>query len=395
MQPLDFKALFHEYNPWWMGEMPEITMIERPLVLFPLYPLMQTCDVIMLSGLRRVGKTSTIKYLIRYLIQQKKINPAHCFYVSMDDYQLKDLSITDVINEYRTIMTLSVTEKIFVFLDEITYAEDFQIQLKNLYDKGHVKCIVSSSSSSLLKDDSAHLTGRKRIVEINPLNFEEYLLFKNIQIAPADNRLLETYFLEYMKTGGIPEYVLRGDREYLVNLVDDIITKDIIAKHNIRQPSIIKEFFILLMERAGKQISINKIASILNISVDSAKRYLSLFEETYLIHLVSRFGKTNETILAPKKVYATDIGIRNAVVGFQDKGAIFENIVFMAIKQHQPQYLYQDKHEIDFVFDDTLLEVKYHSDLTEKQKELLDAFPMKKKIIIRNYAAFKHFTDNA
>lgn len=395
MQPIDFKSLFYEYNPWWSGNVPDITMIERQTVLSSLYPLMTTPDVIMLSGLRRVGKTTTIKYLIRYLIQQKKINPTHCFYISMDDYQLKNLSIIDVINEYRVMMKLSVTEKIFIFLDEITYANDFQIQLKNLYDKGCVKCIVSSSSSSLLKDDSAHLTGRKRIVEINPLNFEEYLLFKNIQVTPADNRLLETYFLDYMKTGGIPEYVLRGDREYLVNLVDDIITKDIIAKHNIRQPTIIKEFFILLMERAGKQISINKIAHILDISVDSAKRYLSLFEETYLIHLVSRFGKTNETLLSPKKVYATDVGIRNAVVGFRDKGAVFENIIFMAIKQHQPHYLYQEKHEIDFVFDDTLLEVKYHSDLTEKQKELFEHFHASKKLIIRNYDDFKRFTHNA
>lgn len=391
MQPHDLKELFYEYNPWWSGDMPDMVMIERPAILSSLYPLMQTRDVIMLSGLRRVGKTSTIKYLIRYLIQQEKINPAHCFYISMDDYQLKNLSITDVINAYRIIMKLSVTEKIFVFLDEITYAADFQIQLKNLYDKGHVKCIVSSSSSSLLKDDSAHLTGRKRIVEINPLNFEEYCLFKNIHVAPADERLLETYFLEYMKTGGIPEYVLHGDREYLVNLVDDIITKDIIAKHNIRQPGVIKEFFILLMERAGKQISINKIANILSISVDSAKRYLSLFEETYLIHLVSRFGKTNETILSPKKVYATDIGIRNAVVGFRDKGAIFENIVFMAIKKYEPQYFYQDQNEIDFIFDDTLIEVKYHAALTEAQQKLFESARVEKKIIIRSYADFKRF----
>ncbi|OGT26056.1 MAG: AAA family ATPase [Gammaproteobacteria bacterium RIFCSPLOWO2_02_FULL_42_14] len=391
---MDLKELFYQYNPWWLGEMPVIATIERPTVLAPLYPLLKTRDVIMLSGLRRVGKTTTIKYLIRHLIQQQKINPVLCFYISMDDYQLKSISIIDVINEYRKIMKITFQEKIFVFLDEITYANDFQIQLKNLYDKENVKCIVSSSSSSLLKDDSAYLTGRKRIIEINPLNFEEYLLFKNIHVSFADRGLLDTYFLEYLRTGGIPEYVLHGDREYLMGLVDDIITKDIIAKHGIRQPGVIKEFFILLMEHAGKQISVNKIANILKISVDSAKRYLTLFEETYLIHLMPRFGKTNEILLSTKKVYATDVGIRNAVVGFRDKGALFENIVFMTIKQHQPRYLYQDQTEIDFIFNNTLLEVKYHAELNEKQMQLFDSFPARRKVILKNYADFQKFLEH-
>lgn len=388
---MDFEALFYQYNPWWSEEYPAESAIERKTVLVPLYPQLETKDVIMLTGLRRVGKTITMKSLIRYLLQIKKIASKHCFYISMDDYQLKDFSLIEVINRYREVMKITSKEKIYVFLDEITYISDFQIQLKNLYDKGNIKCIVSSSSSSLLKDDSAFLTGRKRIVEINPLDFEEYLLFKKIIVSPADKGLLETYFLDYMQTGGIPEYVLHGDREYLVNLIDDIIMKDIVAKHQIRQPNIIKDFFILLMERSGKQVSINKVANILKISPDSAKRYLALFEETYLIHLVPRFGKTNEKLLSAKKVYATDVGMRNITVGFRDKGAIFENIIFMKIKQYKPSYVYDDTQEIDFLFHDTLLEVKYHRELEEKQLAFFENFRAKRKIVIKNYLDFQKF----
>ncbi|MCX7115867.1 MAG: ATP-binding protein [Gammaproteobacteria bacterium] len=392
---MNFESIFHQYNPWWEEKHPTLSTIERKQVLLRLYPLMDTPDVIMLTGLRRVGKTVTIKYLIRYLIEEKQIPASHCFYVSMDDYQLKNLSLIDVINEYRKVMKITFKEKIYVFLDEITYIDEFQIQLKNLYDKGNVKCVVSSSSSSLLKDDSAFLTGRKRIIEIDPLDFEEYLLFKNIQVSPADFGLLESYFLDYMKTGGIPEYVLHGDREYLMGLIDDIIMKDIVAKHKIRQPEVIKDFFILLMERAGKQISLNKVANILNISPDTAKRYISLFEDTYLIHLVPRYGKTNETLLSTKKVYATDIGIRNVVTGFRDKGAIFENIVFMKIKPYKPSYLYIDTHEIDFVFNDTLIEVKYHAELSEKQLALFDRVEFKRKVMIKNYRDFRGFVEGS
>jgi predicted AAA+ superfamily ATPase len=388
---MDIEPLFYQYNPWWETGYQFSSMIERNQILSSLHPLMSTPDVIMLTGLRRVGKTTTMKCLVRYLLEQKKITPKHCFYISMDDYQLNKLSLIDVIDRYRQVMKISVQQKIYVFLDEITYIDQFQIQLKNIYDKGHVKCVVSSSSNSILKDNSAHLTGRKRIIEINPLDFNEYLLFKKINVSKADQALLETYFLDYMHVGGMPEYVLHGEREYMVNLIDDIIMKDIVGYHNIRNPNIIRDFFVLLMERAGKQVSINKVANVLGISPDSAKRYLAMFEQTYLIHLVPRFGKTNETLLSAKKVYATDIGMKNIITGFRDKGAIFENIVYMKIKNQNPRYVYTNGQEIDFLINNTLIEVKYHRDIEGKQLAAFEQFESEKKLVIKNHVDLQKF----
>ena len=381
---MNIEPLYYQYNPWWEGKYKLDSFIKREQILTALYPLTGFPDIIMLTGLRRVGKTITMKYLVQYLIEQKAVMPQHCFYISMDDYQLRNLSLIDVIDQYRQIMKISVKQKIYVFFDEITYIEDFQIQLKNIYDKGNVKCFVSSSSSSVLKDDSALLTGRKRIIEINPLDFNEYLTFKHIHISKADERLRETYFLEYMQTGGMPEYVLRGSREYMVNLIDDIIMKDIVAYHGIRNPAVVRDFFILLMAHAGKQISINRLATVLNLSPDTAKRYLSLFEQAYLIHLVPRYEKRKETSLSAKKVYATDIGMRNITVGFNDKEAIFENIVFMKIKRSHPAYVYTEGQELDFLIDDTLLEVKYHSALAGKPLDAFNSFQVKNKYVIKN-----------
>ena len=140
------------------------------------------------------------------------------------------------------------------------------------------------------------------------------------------------------------------------------------------------------MERAGKQVSINKLAKILKISPDTAKRYLMLFQQTYLIHLVPRHGKTNEKLLSTKKIYATDIGMRNVMVGFRDKGAIFENIVFMQLQHKQPSYVYDAGQELDFLVDDTLIEVKYNRDIVGKQLAVFDAFKARRKIVIRGYA---------
>lgn len=161
--------------------------------------------------------------------------------------------------------------------------------------------------------------------------------------------------------------------------------KDIVAYHKIRNAGVVKEFFVLLMECAGKQISINKVANILKISPDTANRYLKMFEETYLIHLVPRYGKTNETLLSTKKIYATDIGMRNIIVGFRDKGAIFENIVFMKIKAKHPKYVYTNGQELDFIYDDTLLEVKYNRELVDKQLEAFNAFEVTNKMVINGY----------
>ena len=190
---------------------------------------------------------------------------------------------------------------------------------------------------------------------------------------------------DLVNTGGIPEYVLNKDRNYLISLVDDIISKDIIAFHNIKNKALIKDYFLLLTERAGKQISLNKIANILKISSDTAGRYLTFFEETYLIHLVSHYGKTNQKILSPKKIYLADLGIKNVFTGFKDKGSLFENYVYLQIKHLFPFYVLEKGIEIDFITSrQELIEVKYHSNLNQKQQKLFDQFKARKKVIIKN-----------
>jgi len=133
------------------------------------------------------------------------------------------------------------------------------------------------------------------------LTLPEYINFKDIHLAKKDQHLLDSYFRDYIREGGLPENVLQPSRDYLMNLVDDIIQKDITAFHGLKDHQMIRDYFTLLMERSGKQASINKISNILKISPDTSRRYLKYFEETYLIHLLPRWGKTNERILSAQK----------------------------------------------------------------------------------------------
>ena len=334
--------------------------------------------------------------VIQNLIRKQNINSKYILYISLDDYVLGNKSIIDIVEEHRKIHRLGFNEHIYLFFDEITYKNDYELQLKNLYDNHNVKIFASSSSASLMKSRKPYLTGRSFIFELLPLDFNEYLLFKKIEISKADTHLIPGYFEEFLQTGGIPEYVLKGDPSYIQTLVDDIIYKDIAAINNIKNPKILIDYFLLLMERAGKSLSINKIASILQISPDTSKRYLEFFADTYLVYLMSRYAKTNERLLSAKKIYAPDLGIRTSFTGFRDKGSLFENYVFLKIKGYKPAYIYRDATEIDFFTENKILiEVKYHNEeLSEKQNLLFNKINARKKIIIRSQSDLEHLLDN-
>lgn len=346
----------------------------------------ETNRIVLISGLRRVGKTSLMRLAIQHLIEQLKIDPRKILYVSLDDYNLKSATILEIIDLFRKIHSIRFSEKIYVFLDEVTYKADYEIQLKNLFDTHHVKVFASSSASSLLRDRKHFITGRNQVVEVLPLNFDEYLTFKKIEISRADAHIRENEFENFLRIGGIPEYVLTGEPAYLHELVDDIIMKDIAAMHNIKEPAVLKDLFMLLMERAGKQISFNKLGTILGISVDTVSRYLNLFQQAHLIYLVSRQGKTNERLLSPKKIYAPDVGIRVYYTGFRDKGSLFENYVFLNLKKYNRGYIYQNQTELDFILNNgNIIEAKYHQEpLSEKQQKLLSSYQKSKRHIIRS-----------
>jgi len=377
------EELLYQYNPWWEEDYKTTDLIERTNYFQRLVQSLENRSIIFLTGLRRVGKTSLMKLLISYLLKTD-MDPKYLLYISLDDYSLRSNSLEEILNEYKKIHKIPIEKKIYVFFDEVTYKEDYHQQLKNLYDKLNIKIYATSSSSSLLKDKKAFLTGRSITYEIKPLDFYEYLIFKNVKIKKSEEYLFDTYFKDYIKEGGMPENVLHPSREYLVNLIDDIIQKDIIAFHGLRNHQILRDFFLLLMERSGKQLSINKIGNILNISPDTARRYLGYFEDTYLIHLLSRYGKTNEKILSAKKIYACDLGIKYLFLGDRDLGSYFENYIYLKLRNNKEVfYLYENNSEIDFITSDgILIESKYNAELNEKQKLLFDSYLAKDKYII-------------
>ncbi len=369
----------YKQNPWWEGKF-KIESILRESYLKKLIDNLGNKEILFLTGLRRIGKTTIMKQLIKHLLN--KNNPSNILYVSLDSFNLSKFSIHDIIEKYREIHKKKIGDKFYLFLDEVAEKNNFEQELKSLYDSENIKIICSSSKATLMMDKRAYLTGRTKTLEIMPLTFQEFLIFKKANIKKADKAILNSYFKDYLRIGGIPYYVLTQDREYLNELIQNIIYKDIIAQYKISNEKVIKEMFNLLCERVGKIISYNKIAHILGISVDSVKRYIGYFEKSYLFYTVDRHSKSlNERVTSPKKIYIGDIGIKNLITGFKDLGSSYENLVFLKIKNKEPFYYKEDVIEIDFIGKDFLIEAKYNKEIENKQKKVFDKIKKKNKII--------------
>lgn len=384
---MDIEAELYKQNPWWENKFQEKTIL-REIYLDKIFHNVKNKEIIFLIGLRRIGKTTILKQTINRLIDNKT-PVSDILFLNLDSFSFLDYSISSLIEEYRKIHKKSVSDFFYLFLDEVTSKEGFEQELKSLYDNENIKIICSSSVATMMRDKKAYLTGRTRTIEVMPLTFQEFLYFKNAKIGKADSAKLESYFKDYLKFGGIPYYVLTGDTEYLNELIEGIIYKDIIAYYKISAEKTVKELFVLLCQRVGKPTSYNKLAEILKISVDSVKRYVGYFEKAYLFYIVDRYSKsTNEKVTSPKKVYIGDVGIKNLITEFKDLGASYENLVFLKIKEQNPAYYLENSTEIDFITKNSLIEAKYNDKLNEKQLELFNSIKIRKKIIANGYKFF-------
>ncbi len=171
---MDITEKLFKFNPWWEKEFSP-SFINREKYLKILEKYLANPDIILITGLRRVGKTSLMKLLISRLL--KTVESKFILYVSLDSIALEPFKINEILRAYRKIFRLSLDERIYLFFDEVGVRENIHRELKNLYDSENVKIYASSSSASILQDTGAFLIGRSRIVEVMPLDFQEFLLF--------------------------------------------------------------------------------------------------------------------------------------------------------------------------------------------------------------------------
>lgn len=290
-----------------------------------------------ISGIRRCGKSTL-------LIKNLQDNFSKAAYFNFEEPRVFNFEFDDFIKLYEVMGDNAEA----YFFDEIQVVDNWEIFIRNLHDIGKKVFITGSNASMLSRELGTKLTGRYLQNELFPFSYSEYLKFKN-KIEDLSS------FLDYLKNGGFPEY-LREDNniDILHHLFRDIIYRDIIIRHNIKNNSALEDIAIYLMSNITKETTFNSLRKILKIpSVTTVSDYASWLEDSYLIFFVPRFSYSAKAIMMnPKKVYAVDNGLVNALTlsKSEDFGRLLENLVYLIFRRMNYEiYYFREIGKCDFV----------------------------------------------
>lgn len=372
-------------------------------ILKHIEPQINTREIIVITGMRRVGKTTLLQMIY------EKIESRNKAFLDMDNIlEQRVFEEIDFNNIWANLKAYGITnkEKSYIFLDEIQAKPEIVKAIKYLYDHYEVKFFLTGSSSFYLKNYFPEsMSGRKVLFELYPLSFEEFLIFKNIDKkidgsfkGKDENKNYIYYqkfqklYQEYLKFGGFPQVVLAEAESqkkiYLKDIFSSYFEMDVRRMADFRRMNVFRDLLLLLMQRVGSKLGISKLSSELGISRETVYSYLSFLEGTYFIFLISPYSRNvDREVSGTKKVYICDNGIIN-LLGKVSDGSLLENAVFHNLRKYGKLHYYQKRSgaEIDFILPDkkAALEVKSTGSARDhmKLKKISQSLALKHSYVI-------------
>ena len=387
------ETTYFAMNPWW--ERKDIDSgIDRLEYLERLPALSRRKQIEVIVGGRRMGKTTLIKQFIKRLIQQG-VEAKDILYLALDNPSLSATPLSEHLKNIRKIHLHDRGRKLFLFLDEVQESVNWEAELKSLYDMERLKIFCTGSTSALIARERSRLTGRQIITTLYPLSFTEFLSFHSESPGLSEDYKYERLQEDYLEKGGYPENVLNPSIEYLSNLVEDILSRNLIRIYPIKKAYALKDLLRLIASSVGSRTSFNKIGKVLGLSLDTVKEYVNYLEAAFLVKSVEKWTTSHtEKIYAQKKIYLWDTGIKTILAGAADLGARAENAVLMELSRKKMAlgYFAESEKEVDFVVGEAKrfipVEVKFISSLdwTEKKfsgiKLFLRRFPEAQEVLL-------------
>jgi len=335
--------------------MPLRTYIQRPLYFDKIGPFINTGLIKVLTGQRRVGKSFVLLQVmdeIRY-----RDHSANIIYINKEDYQFENIKnhndLMGYLDPYR-----NKGGKQYLFIDEVQDISNFELALRSLLSVDGWDIYITGSNATLLSGELAtHLSGRYVQISIHTLSYPEFLQFHQLKESAES-------FLKYIRWGGMPHLINLPKEddivyEYLKNIHNTIILRDIVARFNIRNVKFLQDLLNYLADITGSLLSAKRISDYLksqriNLTPKLILEYLSYLEAVYLIARAKRIEVEGKKIFEiGDKFYFEDLGMRHAIVPFQQKdiGKVLENLVYhhLIVTGHT---VFVGKHgnkEIDFV----------------------------------------------
>ena len=329
---------------------------------------------IVISGIRRCGKSTL---LVQSMNREKKFNYLNFEDPRLTEFELKDCEVLDEV-----FMQVFGDNDLYYF-DEIQNLPGWESYVRYLLDNNRKVIITGSNESLLSMELGTKLTGRNLRMVLFPFSYQEYLDYLDIKDS-------EDSFHDYLLSGGFPEYLRTGMEEVLQNLLLDIIARDIVLQHNIKNPGIITEIAVYLLGNISKEFTLSKLRKTFTSigSVTTIASYVEFLEDSYIIFTLPRFSYSQKSRqINPKKTYAIDNGlIRANSIGFSgDYGRLLENYVFIELKKKYREFFYfRNKGECDFLIKEKTkitkaIQVCYEVNNRNKEREingLLEAMEM-------------------
>ena len=305
--------------------------------ILPGIPFLQS-HALIVTGIRRCGKSTLLQQILATEDSKK-------LFLSFEDprlfnFELSDFEILDSIIENSKSETL--------FLDEIQVINGWELYIRQKLDEGFRVAVTGSNASLLSRELGTKLTGRHISKELFPFSYREFLGFKNWQ---ADEKSLK----KYMDTGGFPEFIKTNNTDILTGLFYDILNRDIIIRHGIRDVRSLKNLAVYLVSNAGNLVTASKLQHPLNIkTAATVLDYFSFLEDAYLVGFMPKFSYSLKVqMVNPRKIYVIDPGIINvASTAFtKNKGHLLENLIYWELRRQGKELYYfnENKTECDFV----------------------------------------------
>jgi predicted AAA+ superfamily ATPase len=350
------------WNRWGTNEL--LSGIPRDIT-DKIIPYLHSEEIIPLTGPRRAGK-STVLYQLMDALETEKIPMQAMLHINFEEPKLTPYlnleGLDELYSAYRT--HVYPEGKTFLFLDEIQNVPLWERWVRARSETEDIKIFITGSSSKLMSRELASLlTGRHISFEVMPLSFREYLRFTGVTppetlLPVAAKASIRHALNSYMLWGGFPKVVLaeseQRKRDILLEYFDDILFKDILLRHNIRDSMLLRHLVCHLLTQTGKLISFQRIANQFQVSNDLSVNYCNHAMEAYLVQYLPFYSiKASIRQRHPQKIHALDLGLRNSVsiAHSADEGHLIETLVYEELRRKfgEKIYYWKDKGEIDFV----------------------------------------------
>ncbi len=343
--------------------------------------------VVVITGMRRVGKTTTLQWL---LDQVPSANKIYLDLERLDQRAVFQESNYDLVLNYLRNRGLDPTQPMTVALDEIQYAPNLPSVIKYLYDHSGIKFLLTGSSSYYLKHYfSESMAGRKVVYEMFPLNFGEFLDFRGVpyqrrvtleemRFDPFEFERLKGFYDDFVTFGGLPDVALaprpETKREILQDMFSSYINIDVRAMADFRKIGELQQLLRVLAQRVGNKLDYTKLSQVVGITRPTLMAYLEFLEKTFMVYRLPAFASGDKAAVLGKKLYFRDNGMAS-ILAQPGEGALFENAVFNQLVSYgRLAYLTKgNEYEVDFILtreggQPVGLEAKYHPTAADDQK---------------------------